>query len=52
MLVMLSRWLKRENEMCVPSWRSLCQALLDIDRATANMIAEKHHVTDYIKKGI
>ena len=53
MLQMLTKWLQKENEKCVPSWRSLCQALWDIDRSTAILIAEKHHVIDSMKqKGI
>ena len=46
---MLSKWLKKENEKCIPSWRSLCQALYNIDRSTADQIAEKHHITIYTK---
>ena len=50
MIEMLSKWLKKENKKCIPSWRSLCQALYSVDKATADKIAEKHHVTDYTKR--
>ena len=46
MFEMLAKWLKKENEKCIRSWRSLCQALCSVDKATADQIAEKHHVTD------
>ena len=50
MLHMLQKWLKKENEKCIPSWRSLCQALHNVDRSTADQIAHKHDVTDYVKR--
>ena len=49
MLQMVSKWLQKESEKCVPSWRSLCQALCDVNRSTADQIAENHNVTDYRK---
>ena len=50
---MLAKWLKRADETSIPNWRSLCQALHDVDRSTADQIAEKYHVADSIKqKGI
>ena len=47
MFEMLSKWLKKENAKCIPSWRSLCQAIYSVDRDTADQIAKKHHVGDY-----
>ena len=44
---MLSKWLRKENEKSIPSWRSLCQAIYSVDRDTADQIAKKHHVADY-----
>ena len=44
---MLARWLKRVDQKSIPSWRRLCRALCDVDKSTADQIAEKHHVTDY-----
>ena len=50
---MLAKWLQKVDETSIPSWRSLCQALFDVDRSTANQIAKKYHITDYNKqKGI
>ena len=48
MLHMLAKWLQRENDRCVPNWRTLCQALCAFNKSTADQIAEKHHVTDYM----
>ena len=45
MYQMLAKWLNKENGKCIRSWRSLCQALYSVDRATADQIAEKHHLT-------
>ena len=50
MYQMLAKWLNKENEKYIPSWKSLCHALYNVDRATADEIAEKHHVTDYAKQ--
>ena len=50
MSTMLAKWLQKVDEKIIPSWRSLCQALCDVDKATADRIAEKHHVTDYINQ--
>ena len=50
MYQMLAKWLNKENEKCIRSWRSLCQALYSVNKVTANQIAEKHHVTDYAKR--
>ena len=47
---MLAKWLQRENEKCVPSWKSLCQALCNVDRSIAKQIAQKHHVTEYMEQ--
>ena len=47
---MLARWLKRVDQKSIPSWRRLCRALCDVDKSTADQIAEKHHVTDYNKQ--
>ena len=47
MFQMLSKWLIKENERYIPSWRSLCQAIYSVDRDTADQIAKKHHVGDY-----
>jgi len=48
---MLAKWLQRENEKCIPSWRSLCQAVCaEVDRSTADKIAEKYCVTNYNKR--
>ena len=47
---MLAKWLQKVDEKIIPNWRRLCQALCDVDKATADRIAEKHHVTDYIKQ--
>ena len=44
---MLARWLKRVDQKPIPSWRRLCQALCDVDKTTADQIAENYHVTDY-----
>ena len=50
---MLTHWLKKIDSHDNPSWKSLCQALYIVDRDTANQIAEKHHITNYIRlKGI
>ena len=48
MYQMLAKWLQRENEKCVPNWRSLCQSLrAEVGKFTADQIAEKYCVTDY-----
>ena len=48
MYQMLAKWLQRENEKCVPNWRSLCQSLCaEIGKSTSDQIAEKYCVTDY-----
>ena len=45
---MLAKWLQRENEKCVPNWRSLYQSLCaEVGKSTADKIAEKYRVTDY-----
>ena len=45
---MLAKWLQRENEKCVPNWRSLCQSLrAEAGKSAADQIAEKYCVTDY-----
>ena len=53
MFAMLAKWLKRENEKSVPNWKSLCQALSNVDisyKPTADRIAKKYNVSDYNKK--
>ena len=50
MSTMFAKWLQKVDEKVIPSWRSLCQALCDVDKTTADRIAEKHHVTDYNKQ--
>ena len=54
MYEMLSKWLQRENEKCLPSWRSLCQSLCAVvGKSVADQIAKKYRVTDYSEeKGI
>ena len=48
----VSKWLSKD-ETIVPTWNWLCHALYQVDRPTADKIAENHHVTDYNKlKGI
>ena len=50
---MLAKWLKKVDEASIPNWISLCQAICDVDRSTADHIAQNHHITDYNKrKGI
>ena len=49
MYQMLAKWLKKQNEQANPSWKSLCQAFYSVDRDTADQIAKKHHITNYIK---
>ena len=52
MMEMLAKWLKKVDNS-TPNWRSLCHALYSIDRSTADQIAKKHDVPEYIeKKGI
>ena len=46
---MLTHWLKKKDDHANPSWKSLCQALYIVDRDTADQIAEKHHIINYIK---
>ena len=50
MSTMLAKWLQKVDKKIIPSWRSLCEALYYVDKATADRIAEKHHVTDYINQ--
>ena len=51
MCQMLAKWLKRENEKCVPNWRSLCQSLeAEVGKFAADQIAEKYCVIDYNKQ--
>ena len=55
MYEMLAKWLQRENEKCMPDWKSLCQSLrAEVDKSTSvDEIAEKYSVIDYNKqKGI
>ena len=48
MYQMLAKWLQRENEKCVPNWRSLCQSLrAEVGKSPADQIAEKYCVIDY-----
>ena len=49
MNAMLTHWLKKMDNHANPSWKSLCKALYIVDRDTADQIAEKHHITNYIK---
>ena len=47
MYQMLAKWLQRENEKCVPNWRSLCQSLCAVvGKSAAHQIAKNPCVTD------
>ena len=49
MNAMLTHWLKKKDNHANPSWKNVCQALYSVDRATADQIAKKHRITNYIK---
>ena len=50
MYQMLAKWLQRENETCVPTWRNFSRALrTEVGRSTADQIL-KYHVTDCSKQ--
>ena len=51
MYQMLAKWLQRESETCVPTWRNFSQALrTEVGKSTADHIALKYHVTDDSKQ--
>ena len=51
MYQMLTKWLQRENETCVPTWRNFSRALrTEVGKATADQISLKYHVTDGSKQ--
>ena len=51
MYQMLVKWLQRENETCVPTWRNFSRALrTEVGKSTADEIALKYHVTDCSKQ--
>ena len=48
---MLAKWLQRDNEKCVPNWRSLYQSVCAVvGKSTADQIAAKYCITDYSEK--
>ena len=47
MYEMLAKWLQRENEKSVPTWRSLCQSVSAVEgKSAAHKITKKPCVTD------